>query len=214
VSEHYVRGTLTAFRGGTLTNAQRIERLWRLWEAEGGQRLAFADVARLVGTREGRVRQVLGPLRTAQRTTTDSADRGERPVAVEDDGRQAWLDRAACRDQDLERFFPESGEHTKAAEAKAICAGCQVRDSAWTSRSRPPAASTRITASSAVPCRASAAACAPTPSRAECLPAGSGAGRAGPPARQPGRAAAGRPPARRPPRRPHRRLHPVGAAVA
>jgi WhiB family transcriptional regulator, redox-sensing transcriptional regulator len=47
---------------------------------------------------------------------------------VEDDGRQAWLDQAACRDLDPERFFPESGEQTKAAEAKAICAGCQVRD--------------------------------------------------------------------------------------
>jgi WhiB family redox-sensing transcriptional regulator len=49
-------------------------------------------------------------------------------VVVEDDGRQGWLDQAACRDLDPERFFPESGEHTKAAEAKAICAGCQVRD--------------------------------------------------------------------------------------
>ena len=127
VSEHYVRGTLTALRGGSLTSAQRIEQLWRLWEAKGGQRLAFADVARLLGVREGRVRQVLGPLRTAQRTSTDSADPAERPV-VEDDGRQAWLDQAACRDLDPERFFPESGEQTKAAEAKAICAGCQVRD--------------------------------------------------------------------------------------
>jgi WhiB family transcriptional regulator, redox-sensing transcriptional regulator len=128
VSEHYVRGTLTALRGGTLTSAQRIEQLWRLWEAEGGQRLAFADVARLVGVREGRVRQVLGPLRTAHRTTTTTTGRGERPLVVEDDGRQAWLDQAACRDIDPERFFPESGEQTKAAEAKAICAGCQVRD--------------------------------------------------------------------------------------
>src|SRR5215208_2660271 len=128
VSEHYVRSTLTALRGGSLTSAQRIEQLWRLWEVEGGQRLAFADVARLLGVREGRVRQVLGPLRTAQRTSTDSADRAERPVVVEDDGRQAWVDRAACRDLDPERFFPESGEQTKAAEAKAICAGCQVRD--------------------------------------------------------------------------------------
>jgi WhiB family redox-sensing transcriptional regulator len=49
-------------------------------------------------------------------------------VVVEDGGLQAWLDQAACRDLDPERFFPESGEQTKAAEAKAICAGCQVRD--------------------------------------------------------------------------------------
>ena len=128
VSEHYVRGTLTALRGGTLTTAQRIEQLWRLWEAEGGQRLAFAEVARLVGVREGRVRQVLGPLRTAHRNATATTDQGERPVLVEDDGRQGWLDQAACRGLDPERFFPESGEQTKTAEAKAICSGCQVRD--------------------------------------------------------------------------------------
>jgi WhiB family transcriptional regulator, redox-sensing transcriptional regulator len=126
VSEHYVRGTLTALRGGTLTSAQRITQLWRLWEAEGGQRLAFADVARLVGVREGRVRQILGPLRTAQRTTTLGP--AERSPVIEDGGRQGWLDQAACRDLDPEQFFPESGEQTKAAEAKAICAGCQVRD--------------------------------------------------------------------------------------
>jgi hypothetical protein len=34
VSEHYVRGILLALRGGILTRAQRIEQLWRLWEAE------------------------------------------------------------------------------------------------------------------------------------------------------------------------------------
>jgi WhiB family transcriptional regulator, redox-sensing transcriptional regulator len=128
VSEHYVRGTLVALRGGTLTSAQRIEQLWQLWEAQGGQRLAFADVARLIGVREGRVRQVLGPLRTAHRNATQ-AERAAVPVAVvEDDGRQGWLDQAACRDLDPDRFFPEPGEQTKAAEAKAICAGCQVRN--------------------------------------------------------------------------------------
>src|SRR5215211_509716 len=128
VSEHYVRGTLTALRGGSLTSAQRIEQLWRLWEAEGGQHLEFSDVARLVGVREGRVRQVLGPLRTAHRKAAE-AERAAEPVAViEDDGRQAWLDQAACRDLDPERFFPESGEQVKAAEAKAICSGCRVRD--------------------------------------------------------------------------------------
>jgi WhiB family redox-sensing transcriptional regulator len=128
VSEHYVRGTLAALRGGTLTSAQRITQLWRLWEADGGQRLAFADVARLVGVREGRVRQVLGPLRTAHRHATQAERTGQPVTVVEDDGRQAWLDQAACRDLDPEQFFPEPGEQAKAAEAKAICAGCQVRD--------------------------------------------------------------------------------------
>ena len=87
--------------------------------------------------------------------------------------------------------------------------------SAWSWPSRPPAGSTTITACSAAPCRPSAAGCAatrfPEPSAYRERP---GPGRAGPPARQPGRAAAGRPPARRPPRRPHRRLHPVGPAGA
>ncbi|HKO84404.1 MAG TPA: WhiB family transcriptional regulator [Actinomycetota bacterium] len=127
VSDHYVRGTLTALRGGTLTSAERIEQLWRLWEAQGGQRLAVADVARLVGVREGRVRQVLGPLRTADRNAT-TTNRNQRSLVIEDGGRQGWLDQAACRGHDPERFFPEPGEHTKATEAKAICAGCQVRD--------------------------------------------------------------------------------------
>jgi hypothetical protein len=36
VSEHYVRGTLLALRSGTLTAAQRIEQLWRLWEVQAG----------------------------------------------------------------------------------------------------------------------------------------------------------------------------------
>jgi WhiB family redox-sensing transcriptional regulator len=128
VSEHYVRGTLAALRGGTLTSAQRITQLWRLWEADGGQRLVFADVARLVGVREGRVRQVLGPLRTAHRHASQAERPGEPVTVVEDGGRQAWLDQAACRDSDPEQFFPESGEQAKAAEAKAICASCQVRD--------------------------------------------------------------------------------------
>jgi WhiB family transcriptional regulator, redox-sensing transcriptional regulator len=120
VSEHYVRGTLTS--------AQRITQLWRLWEADGGQRLASADVARLVGIREGRVRQVLGPLRTAHRQATQAERTGQPVAVVKEGGRQAWLDQAACRDSDPEQFFPESGEQTKAAEAKAVCDGCQVRD--------------------------------------------------------------------------------------
>jgi WhiB family transcriptional regulator, redox-sensing transcriptional regulator len=128
VSAYYVRGTLAALRGGTLTSAQRITQLWRLWEADGGQRLAFAEVARLVGVREGRVRQVLGPLRTAHRHATQAERTGQPVTVVEDGGRQAWLDQAACRDRDPEQFFPEPGEQTKAAEAKAICASCQVRD--------------------------------------------------------------------------------------
>src|SRR4030095_8213977 len=95
--------------------------------AEGGQRLAVADVARLVGVREGRVRQVLGALRAAPRKTISPAQQ-PRSLVIADGGRQGWLDRAACRDLDPERFFPESGEQVKVAEAKAICAACQLHD--------------------------------------------------------------------------------------
>jgi WhiB family transcriptional regulator, redox-sensing transcriptional regulator len=194
VSEHYVRGTLTALRGGSLTSAQRIEQLWRLWEAEGGQRLAFADVARLVGVREGRVRQVLGPLRTAHRNATATTDRGERPQVVEDDGRQAWLDRAACRDLDPERFFPESGEQTKAAEAKAICAGCQVRDQCLDLAVKAAGGLDRDHGVFGGTLRPSAAgsAATPSPSPVSCGSAGSWPSR---PTSSPARSACGKPPA-------------------
>jgi hypothetical protein len=90
VSEHYVRGTLTALRGGEGAAAERITQLWRLWEAQGGQRLAAADLARLVGVREGRVRQVLGPLRTAHRTTTTTTRQRGRWWSRTAAGKHGW----------------------------------------------------------------------------------------------------------------------------
>jgi WhiB family redox-sensing transcriptional regulator len=36
-----------------------------------------------------------------------------------------WRDRAACRDADVELFFPEKGGSTR--PAKAICATCPVQ---------------------------------------------------------------------------------------
>lgn len=33
----------------------------------------------------------------------------------------------ACTDVDPELFFPEPGEYAKAAEAKAVCAGCEIK---------------------------------------------------------------------------------------
>jgi WhiB family transcriptional regulator, redox-sensing transcriptional regulator len=38
------------------------------------------------------------------------------------------MDDAACKGLATDRFFPEAGEGRKASEAKAICAGCQVKD--------------------------------------------------------------------------------------
>ncbi len=44
-------------------------------------------------------------------------------------GPAGWRDRAACAAPgvDPELFFPDRGEHGKAARAKRICAGCPVR---------------------------------------------------------------------------------------
>jgi WhiB family transcriptional regulator, redox-sensing transcriptional regulator len=95
VGRTYASQTLAALRGGKLTNTERIEQLWRLVEAEGGQRLEAPAVARMLGLREGRL---------------------------------AWMDQAACKGMDTDRFFPDPGEGRKAAEAKAICADCQVQD--------------------------------------------------------------------------------------
>jgi hypothetical protein len=107
-----------------LPAAQRIEQLWRLWELQGGQRLATADPAHIVGVREGRVRQVLGPLRTAHRNTI--TDREERQV----------------RDRCLELAVKAAGgldcDHAcSAAPCRASVAHC----AATPSRSRAPAGS-------------------------------------------------------------------------
>ena len=129
VGRAYVTQTLAALRGGTMTTAQRVEQLWQVVERDGGRHLAAGDVARMLGVGEGRIRQVLGPLRTRQRHHNEQpapTSRARLPLADHTSG--TWLDRAACRDLPPGRFFPKTGEHNKAAEAKAVCAGCQVRD--------------------------------------------------------------------------------------
>jgi WhiB family redox-sensing transcriptional regulator len=129
VGRAYVAQTLAALRGGTMTTAQRVEQLWRVVERDGSRHLAAGDVARMLGVREGRVRQVLGPLRTQQRHQDEqqTPTSGAR-LPLADHASGAWLDRAACRDLPPSRFFPESGEQSKAAEAKAVCAACPVRE--------------------------------------------------------------------------------------
>jgi hypothetical protein len=127
VGRAYAAQTLAALRGGTLSTAERIEQLWRVVERDGGRHLAAADVARMLGVREGRVRQVLGPLRTRQRQQEQAAAAPARRLPLADPTGGPWLDRAACRDLPPGRFFPETGEHTKAAEAKQVCASCPVQ---------------------------------------------------------------------------------------
>jgi WhiB family transcriptional regulator, redox-sensing transcriptional regulator len=129
VGRAYAAQTLAALRGGQLTNTERITQLWRVVEHQGGQRLDAPAVARMLGIREGRVRQVLGPLRTQQRQAADQqTTQDQRLPLIPGEGRLAWMDQAACKGMDTDRFFPETGEGRKASEAKAICAGCQVQD--------------------------------------------------------------------------------------
>ncbi len=128
VGRAYAAQTLAALRGGELTNTQRITQLWQVVEQEGGQRLDAPAVARMLGVRQGRVRQVLGPLRTQQRHAADQqTTQAVRPPLVAGEGRLGWMDEAACKGMPTERFFPETGEGRKANEAKTICAGCQVQ---------------------------------------------------------------------------------------
>jgi WhiB family redox-sensing transcriptional regulator len=39
-----------------------------------------------------------------------------------------WQERAACRGMDPGLFFPEKGSTLQADKARAVCAGCPVRD--------------------------------------------------------------------------------------
>ena len=42
-----------------------------------------------------------------------------------DRDREPWRERAACKDTDVEAYYPEVGGDAKAA--KRVCSGCQVR---------------------------------------------------------------------------------------
>lgn len=39
-----------------------------------------------------------------------------------------WMAEAACRGKDTALFYPASGDHASAERAKAVCAGCPVRE--------------------------------------------------------------------------------------
>jgi len=41
--------------------------------------------------------------------------------------RQGWHERAACRGEDPDLFFPEAGDTIATRKARAICARCPVR---------------------------------------------------------------------------------------
>jgi WhiB family redox-sensing transcriptional regulator len=52
--------------------------------------------------------------------------------------KEQWMDKAACLNQDLEKFFPSGGSKTTAA--KAVCGRCDVKLKclAWILQTEPP----------------------------------------------------------------------------
>ena len=57
----------------------------------------------------------------------------EHEEAEVDEGALSWQERALCAQTDPEAFFPEKGGSTR--EAKKVCLSCDVRRSAWSTRS-------------------------------------------------------------------------------
>jgi DNA-binding GntR family transcriptional regulator len=123
-SRHYVTGALVALQAGAPTMRQRIEHAYRQREVERGTWVNLTDLAQELGTSKAYVQRVISPMRTAHRHQPAPAA----PVAegARLDGR-GWLDLAACKDSDLELFFPERGEQAKGQAAKGVCMGCQVQ---------------------------------------------------------------------------------------
>jgi WhiB family transcriptional regulator, redox-sensing transcriptional regulator len=53
---------------------------------------------------------------------------GEQLPSLEDIlGRRSWMDSAACAGMPIETFFPAKGQAVAAANARTICASCEVR---------------------------------------------------------------------------------------
>jgi WhiB family redox-sensing transcriptional regulator len=152
-SDTMAKLTLRALRAqrepasGPATVYDRIERLYRTREQAGGQHLRADQVAAEVGTNPRYVAATLyvlravdrdGPPPTAQWAKARARSAGpadldqlaSRRHQAERAADGNWRVRAACATPgvDPEVFFPEQGQAWKASKAKAVCAGCTVRD--------------------------------------------------------------------------------------
>jgi WhiB family redox-sensing transcriptional regulator len=152
VSETTAKLTLRALRGrheltvDPTTVQDRIERLYQTRERQAGEHLRVREVAAEVGTnpryaaatlyvlraldRDGptpRTQWAAARTRTAGPADLDQLASLRRAAEHGRDG--GWRADAACASPgvDPELFFPERGEHWKAAEAKQVCAGCSVQ---------------------------------------------------------------------------------------
>ena len=129
-SRAYVANTLATLRAGaTPTTRERIEALWKARELEGGRWVNSRDLAAELHTSPDYASRVMRELRATHRTSPTAAPsapvRADTPAPAGEG--VSWLERAACRDQDPELFFPERGQQAKAQAAKQVCAGCQVK---------------------------------------------------------------------------------------
>jgi WhiB family redox-sensing transcriptional regulator len=108
----------------------RITARFTAVEADGCQRLDAGALARELGCSEKYAKDVLGQLRTADRAAQLAAARAARarlPV-VNPEQPQGWMAQAACAGTDTNLFFPGPNDKADQAAAKAVCAGCPVRD--------------------------------------------------------------------------------------
>jgi hypothetical protein len=108
----------------------RITARFTAVEADGRGRLDAGELARELGCTEKYAKDVLGQLRTADRAEQLAAAwaaRARLPV-VNPEQPQGWMAEAACAGTDTNLFFPGPNAKADQAAAKAVCAGCPVRD--------------------------------------------------------------------------------------
>jgi WhiB family transcriptional regulator, redox-sensing transcriptional regulator len=127
---------LAELRAGPSTAGERITQLWHAQQQDPAARpLSSSRLAWRLGISDSYVRHVTWQLRTrhgqpplAERLAATHQQLASPPPAVQRaDGERDWRLDAACREVDPELFFPESGQISQAAAAKAVCAGCAVR---------------------------------------------------------------------------------------
>jgi WhiB family transcriptional regulator, redox-sensing transcriptional regulator len=126
---------LAELRTGPTTARERIEQLWHAQQQDPGARPpSSSQLAWRLGVSDSYVRHVTWQLRTrhgqaplAERLAATHQQLASPPADTARDGERDWRLDAACRDQDPELFFPESGQVPQAAAAKQVCAGCAVR---------------------------------------------------------------------------------------
>jgi WhiB family transcriptional regulator, redox-sensing transcriptional regulator len=127
---------LSELRAGPATAGERIAQLWQANQRDStGRPLRSSQLAWRLGVSDSYVRHVtwqlrrqVGQPRLGERLAATRQQLASPPAVQRADGERDWRLDAACRDVDPELFFPEPGQVPQAAAAKAVCAGCAVRE--------------------------------------------------------------------------------------